>query len=238
MINGKSVLALVPARGGSKGLPRKNITPLGNKPLIAWTIEAALASAYIDRVVLSSEDDEIIQIAQAWGCEVPFIRPDELAHDETPGIAPVLHALSLLPGYDFLVLLQPTSPFRSAADIDACVELCAQGALSSVSVKEAASNPHWLYEVSENKRLLPFLSGGGAIARRQDLPPLVEPNGAVYVALTDWLLSTQTFFTEETVAYAMSPERSVDIDTGFDLALAEFLLTRRQPLEPVVQRLS
>lgn len=227
MINGKSVLAIVPARGGSKGLPRKNVQQLGNKPLIAWTIEAALASSFIDRVILSSEDEEIIRTARAWGCEVPFVRPSELAQDGTPGIDPVLHALAMLPGYDYIVLLQPTSPLRQTEDIDACIKLCAQGGAATVSVVEAKSNPFWMYTVNEENRLSPFLSDHGTYARRQDLPMLVVPNGAVYVARTDWLVGSQTFFSQETVAYPMPSERSIDIDTDLDLALAELMLTRR-----------
>nr|HPK54819.1 acylneuraminate cytidylyltransferase family protein [Smithellaceae bacterium] len=117
MIQGKTVLAIIPARGGSKGIPRKNITNLAGKPLIAWTIEEAKKSKYIDRLILSSEDNEIIQVAKEWGCEVPFIRPRELAEDDTLGIEPVLHALNTIKKkYDYVVLLQPTSPLRSVDD--------------------------------------------------------------------------------------------------------------------------
>ncbi|MEH2097772.1 acylneuraminate cytidylyltransferase family protein, partial [Nostoc sp.] len=121
MIHGKKVLAIIPARGGSKAVPRKNIREIGGKPLIAWTIEEAKKSQYIDRLILSSEDDEIISIAQKWGCEIAFKRPVELAQDDTPGIAPVLHALNQLPIYDYVVLLQPTSPLRQVIDIDGCI---------------------------------------------------------------------------------------------------------------------
>lgn len=228
MINGKSVLAIVPARGGSKGLPRKNIKLLGGKPLIAWTIEAALASLYIDRVILSSEDTEIIRTAEAWGCEIPFVRPSELAEDATPGIEPVLHALTEVPGYDFVVLLQPTSPLRLTQDIDACVELCAQEGGAVVSVVEAASNPYWMFTVNEENRLTSFLSSSEDYAQRQDLPKLVVPNGAVYAARTDWLLNSRAFLGPETVPYFMPRERSIDIDTEGDMVIAEFLLTRNQ----------
>src|ERR1039458_650454 len=118
MINDKTVLGVVPARGGSKGVPRKNIRMAAGKPLIAWTIEKALKSQYIDRLVLSSEDLEIMEVALRYGCDVPFRRPVELASDDTPGIAPVLHVLEKLPGYSYVALLQPTSPSRAAEDID------------------------------------------------------------------------------------------------------------------------
>jgi CMP-N,N'-diacetyllegionaminic acid synthase len=115
MINGKTILGIIPARGGSKGIPRKNLIIFGGKPLMAWTIEAGLQSHYIDRLILSSEDEEIIAVAREWGCEVPFIRPAELSRDDTPGIEPVIHAIKTLKtSYDYIILLQPTSPLRSA----------------------------------------------------------------------------------------------------------------------------
>src|SRR4051794_29098155 len=114
MIASRKVLGLITARGGSKGLPRKNILLLAGKPLIAWSIAAGKASRFIDRVVLSSEDAEIIEVAKAHGCDVPFVRPSELSRDETPSLDPVLHALDQLPDFDWLVLLQPTSPLRTA----------------------------------------------------------------------------------------------------------------------------
>ena len=124
MIDNKRVLAIIPARGGSKGVPRKNIRNLAGKPLIAWTIKEGKKSKYIDRLILSSEDSEIIEIAKAYGCDVPFVRPEELAKDNTSGVEPVLHAVSKLEGYDIVVLLQPTSPLRTVTDIDKCIEKC------------------------------------------------------------------------------------------------------------------
>lgn len=122
MINNKKILAIIPARGGSKGLPRKNIRELAGKPLIAWTIEAGRKSKYIDRLIVSSEDFEIIEVAKKYGAEIPFVRPKHLAEDESLGLDPVFHALRELPGYDIVVLLQPTSPLRLTEDIDACIE--------------------------------------------------------------------------------------------------------------------
>lgn len=122
MIDGKTVLAIIPARGGSKGVPRKNIRDVAGKPLIAWTIEAANQSLLVDRVVVSTDDQEIADTAVRWGAEVPFLRPIELAQDSTPGILPVIHMLTeILPHYDLVVLLQPTSPLRSVEDIDGAI---------------------------------------------------------------------------------------------------------------------
>jgi N-acylneuraminate cytidylyltransferase len=229
MIQGKKVLAVIPARGGSKGVPRKNIRNVAGKPLIAWTIEEAKKSAYIDRLVLSSEDMEIIEVARSLGCEVPFVRPLELAQDDTPGIEPVLHALSMLPGYDYIVLLQPTSPLRTVADIDSAVELCLHNkAKACVSVVVTEKDPHWMYILDDKSRLHPVLENGSTYTRRQDLPDIFAENGAIYIAEKEWLLQNRAFETSETIAYKMPRERSFDIDTDLDIILCETLLIMRR----------
>lgn len=224
MIEGRSVLAVIPARGGSKGLPRKNVADLGGKPLIAWTIEAARQSRYIDRLVLSSEDAEIRRVAQAWGCDVPFERPPALASDDAPGIAPVLHALAELPGYDYVLLLQPTSPLRASADIDGALDLCVQaGAPACVSVTSVDKSPYWMFRLGDAQRLAPIMETANMPLRRQDTEPLYQLNGAIYVARTDWLLESRAFVTSETVGYRMPKERSIDIDTPIDMRLCQWL---------------
>lgn len=224
MINGQSVLAIVPARGGSKGVPRKNLHPVGGKPLIAWTIEAAKHSRYIDKLVISSEDAEIISVAKALGCDAPFVRPAALARDDTPGIDPVLHALSILPGYWWVVLLQPTSPLRTANDIDECLETCIRAsAPSCVSVTEAAESPFWMYSLGEHSELLPVLTGQYGSTRRQDLPLVFVLNGAVYVARSEWLARHRTFVSSETLAFQMPADRSLDVDTALDLKVFELM---------------
>jgi CMP-N,N'-diacetyllegionaminic acid synthase len=225
MIDRKTVLAIIPARGGSKGIVRKNIREIAGKPLLAWSIEEAKKSKYIDRIVLTSEDEEIISVALNWGCEVPFIRPKELAMDDTPGMDPVIHAIKSLPDYDYIVLLQPTSPLRSIDDIDGCLELCiARNAKACVSVTEPDKSPYWMYLVNEG-RMTPFMNQEERILRRQDFPEVVALNGAVYVAESEWLLLNKTFVTNETFAYTMPKTRSIDIDTEFDLQMAEFILS-------------
>ncbi|ATW25676.1 cytidylyltransferase domain-containing protein [Candidatus Formimonas warabiya] len=222
MINNQKILGLIPARGGSKGVPRKNIRHVAGKPLIAWTIEEAKKSKYIDRLILSSEDEEIIKVAKTLGCEVPFVRPAELARDETPGIDPVLHALKFLPGYDYIVLLQPTSPLRSVLDIDGCLENCVfHNANACVSVSEVEKSPYWMYEIDANCCLKPIIKMEKPFTRRQDLPRVFALNGAVYVARIEWLLGKKSFLSEETTAFIMPRERSFDIDTKFDLRLVE-----------------
>ncbi|MCL6479774.1 MAG: acylneuraminate cytidylyltransferase family protein [Peptococcaceae bacterium] len=227
MIDGKSVLAVIPARGGSRGVPRKNIRMVAGKPLIAWTIEEAKKSLYIDRLVLSSEDEEIIAVARSWGCEAPFVRPPELAGDDTPGIEPVLHALKIIPGYDYVVVLQPTSPMRTAGDIDGCIEQCVrQGSGACVSVTEPDKSPYWMYVLGGGNRMKPLIAADINISRRQDLPRVYVLNGAVYVARCEWLLKTRTFLHEETTAFPMDKLNSIDIDNELDIRVCEMLLSK------------
>lgn len=218
------ILAIIPARGGSKGVPRKNLRELAGKPLIAWTIEEAKKSRHIERVILSSEDDEIIEVAKQYGCEVPFKRPIELAQDDTPGIEPVLHAIEQCPGYDYVVLLQPTSPLRTVEDIDGCIEkLLSIGGDFCVSVTEPEKSPYWMYTL-ENDKMVPLLAQDRLITRRQDLTKCYVLNGAVYVAQVKKLVERKSFLVDDTLAYIMKPEHSLDIDTLVDLKICEGLL--------------
>ena len=226
MIREKTVLAIIPARGGSKGVPRKNIRMVAGKPLIAWTIDEAKKSIYIDRLVISSDDEEIIRVAREFGCEAPFIRPSELAQDDTPGIEPVLHALKQLPGYDYVVLLQPTSPMRKVVDIDGCIKKCSyDNHRAVVSVAESAKSPYWMYTIDTGSHIVPILPAPEEFERRQALPITYALNGAVYVAEIGWLRNSKTFVQAETGAYIMPKTRSIDIDLEQDIVLCDFLLT-------------
>lgn len=221
------IFALISARGGSKGIPRKNIRRIAGKPLIAWTIEAALSSRMLDAVVVSTDDEEIAEVARRWGAQVPFLRPTYLAQDDSPGIDPVLHAINHLPGFDAVILLQPTSPLRTTEDIDVCVGLARDmQAPSVVSVSEPVKHPYWMYRLGADQRLQTLIDVP-PISRRQELPPVYALNGALYYARSDWLKQHRTFVTAETVAYVMPPERSVDLDTLLDWKLAEILLKER-----------
>jgi CMP-N-acetylneuraminic acid synthetase len=227
MFNSNKILAVIPARGGSKGVPRKNIRDLGGKPLIAWTIEAAKKSKYLDRIILSSEDEEIITVAQSYGCEVPFVRPLELAQDDTPGIDVVLHAINQCPGFTHVMLLQPTSPFRSHNDIDAIVEdFFANDFKCSVSVTNTDKHPYWMFKMNENKTLVPFFEGDTP-ATRQSLPPAYVLNGALYLADIKYLSESKSFLTSQTTAFVMSNENSLDIDTEIDFEISNYLITRK-----------
>ena len=226
MLGDKSVLAVIAARGGSKGLPGKNLADAGGKPVIAWSIEGAKQSRYIDRLILSSDDSDIIDTAKSWGCEAPFVRPKELARDAARIEDALIHALDSLDAqYNYLVLLQATSPLRAAEDIDLCLEMCRDtGAPACVSVTLPNKSPYWMYRVSSDGRMQRLLDDSFEQSRRQDLPAIYGLNGAVYVAEVPWFRKHRGFVGPETRAHVMPPERSVDIDERRDLLLVRALL--------------
>ena len=224
------VLGLIPARGGSKGVPRKNVRPLGGKPLLQWTAEAALAAKSLARVVLSTEDEEIAAVGRRCGVDVPFMRPTELAADDTPTLPVVQHALGALAArgdrYDAVCLLQPTSPFRIAGDIDGCVELLASsGADSVVSVLPvpAEYNPHWVYFGAPNGAIRLSTGEAQPIPRRQALPAAWHREGSVYVTRRDVVMGG-SLYGERTVGYVVDGARSVNIDSPSDWTLAQTML--------------
>ena len=223
MIGNRSVLAVITARGGSKGVPGKNIKNLAGKPLIAWTIQAAAASKLIDRVLVSTDDPEISKVVRSYGVEVPTLRPSKMATDSAPVIPALLHmAEAARDIYDYLVLLQPTSPLRLPTDIDGAIALCDEkGAPACVSVC-CSQKPFWSYRIGQNGNLEPLFPE--ARSQRQELPPVYQPNGAVYVARLDWLKSTGDFYSTQTIAFIMPEERSVDIDTRSDFLLADVMM--------------
>lgn len=222
------LLALIPARGGSKGIPHKNIRNFCGKPLLQWAIDAALDSKFVDLVVVSTDDNQIAEIAKAGGAEVPFLRPAELAGDTVPGIAPVIHALEEMPQVSDILLLQPTSPLRSSFDLDAIVELRAQTEKeSAVSVTLTNKHPAWMYTLEMEGRMKPLVLNRQDITFcRQQLPEVYVLNGALYLASRDFVLREQSLISDDTIGYVMPPERSVDIDTPLDWQWAEFLMTQ------------
>ncbi len=227
MYKNNKILGIIPARGGSKGVPRKNLRLLAGRPLIAWTIEAAKGSSLLDRVILSSEDDEIMETARRHGLEVPFKRPPELARDDTPGILPVLHALEMLSSenYTHVVLLQPTSPMRNSEDIDGAIRLCIdRAAPACLGVCEAPHPPWWMFGMDADRKLSPLMAAKDIPLRRQDAPKAYQLNGAIYVAEIGFIKSSKGFIGPESLGYAMPGERSLDIDSELDILLAESLL--------------
>lgn len=214
-------LGIIPARAGSKGLPGKNLREFAGKPLIVHTIEAALESR-LDRVVVSTDDEGIAAVAIAAGADVPFLRPGHLATDEATTLDVVLHVIDQLGlvETDSICLLQPTSPLRSAADIDRTLEMADDQQTPVVSVTEFSKPLAWAYRVEAGVLVKAF---EGASSRRQDAPPLYFPNGAIYVLTVQTLRQHGTFIPPRTQPYVMESQRSVDIDTALDFAIAEFL---------------
>jgi CMP-N-acetylneuraminic acid synthetase len=227
------VLGLIPARGGSKGVPRKNIRLLGGKPLLQWTAEAALGAKCLARVVLSTEDEEIAAVGRDCGLDVPFMRPMELADDATPTLPVVQHALRTLEAsgetFDAVCLLQPTSPFRSTGDIEACVALLAStGAASVVTVLPvpAEHNPHWVYFADPNGELRLSTGEAQPIPRRQSLPPAWHREGSVYVTRSAVVLEG-SLYGAPTLGYAVDASKSVNIDDMEDFERAGRMVRRR-----------
>jgi CMP-N-acetylneuraminic acid synthetase len=219
------VLAVITARGGSKGLPRKNVLRLAGRPLIAWTVAAAIAARSVGRIVVSTDDSEIAEAARAAGAETPFLRPAELATDTAGTIDVLRHAVGECPGFDHVLLLQPTSPLRTAEDIDAAfLRLQESGAPSCVSVCEVHESPWLMYRHDADGRLRRLLPEPATGLRRQDLPSIYRLNGAIYLARTDWFIASGRLLSPDTVGFVMPTERSVDIDTLADFERAERLL--------------
>ena len=231
------ILGIIPARGGSKGIPRKNIRPLCGKPLLQYTAEAARAAKRLSRVILSTEDEEIAVLGRCCGVEVPFLRPQELAADATPTLPVIQHAVEWLERhgehFDAVCLLEPTSPFRQPGTIDACIDLLAQtGADSVVTVLPVPPeyNPHWVY-FRDDQGLLRLSTGEDApISRRQLLPPAFHREGSVYVTRRDVLMEKNSLYGSKVAGYPMHPSRSVNIDTMADWERAEAFLASSAPV--------
>jgi CMP-N-acetylneuraminic acid synthetase len=228
MIKGLKVLAIIPARGGSKGIPRKNLKSVGGKSLLAWTSDEAKHSKYIDRLVLSSEDPEIINESKKIGLDVPFVRPTDLAMDTTPGVDPVIHAIQMLPGYDIIILLQLTSPLRTVEDIDGALELMVEkNAPALVSVTEANKSPYWMVSITDDGLMKPVINTDLPITRRQDLPKAYSLNGAIFISKPDFLIEKKTYLTPETQVFVMPQNRSIDLDTELDFKILDILLREK-----------
>ena len=224
MINDKTVLAIIPARGGSKRLPRKNVLPFAGKPLIVWTIEAGLKSRYIDKVIVTSDDDEIQKISLEAGSKI-IKRPHKLAKDNTNLNNVIKHAINIFEEqYDIVMVLQPTSPLRKAEDIDHALEIMDQvKAPAVISVCKANKPLNWHFSVQANGTLKHILQNK-IISDREEYESTYIPNGALYISKTEYFKSTNTFYNDLTIAYIMSQEKSVDIDSQFDFAIAETLI--------------
>jgi N-acylneuraminate cytidylyltransferase/CMP-N,N'-diacetyllegionaminic acid synthase len=234
MINGKSVLGIIPARGGSKRILGKNIRLLCNKPLITWTIEAAIESKYIDRLIVSTDSEKIKEICLKWDAEVPFLRPTHLSTDDASAEEVILHTLKWLrtndkEGYDFLILLQPTSPLRTEKQVDDSIEQFFNDpyASSLVSVSEFDRKFDQMKVIHDERYIENFNLPIYAEKGLKKCPKIYYLNGAIYLTRVPLFMEERSFYSGRTAYYLMDSESSIDIDTQFDLAFAEFLLSRR-----------
>lgn len=229
------ILAVIPARGGSKGVPRKNVRLVGGKPLIAYTIEPALAvKEKFHRIIVSTDDSEIAQIAQEFGAEVPFLRPPELAGDRVPMVPVLQHAVRTVEEMDgvrldWVLLLQPTCPFRSPVDIQAALELAFAGGCDSVIsvVRVFAHHPILMKKIEDNQ-LVPFMIEEVEGTRRQDYsPPAYMRNGCIYLTRRDVLIEQNSIWGKVIRPYVMPEDRSVNVDSELDMKLVEILMQER-----------
>jgi CMP-N,N'-diacetyllegionaminic acid synthase len=225
------VLFLIPARGGSKGLPGKNKILFGGKPLLAWSIEAAQNSMVKGDVIVSTDDEEIAALAKEFGAEIPFMRPKHLSTDDASAMHVIFHVLDEQEKrgfqYDVVVLLQPTSPLRSSADIQNGISLISDHIDAVVGVSVCEHHPFWTNTLPENNMMGSFLRDEVKDKQRQQLPVYYQINGALYIGKVDYIRENKVFPGEKTKAYIMPAERSVDIDTEKDLALALYYLNKK-----------
>ncbi len=234
-MNNFTPLYIIPARGGSKGIPRKNIKPLAGHPLIGYSIDVALSLASPDRICLSTDDEEIADVARSLGLDVPYMRPAELATDTAGSREVIIDAMDFYEArggrFDCVVLLQPTSPLRTVDDVQRCLDRYTHDIDMVVSVKEAACNPYYNCFETDADGYLHVSKGDGLYTRRQDAPPAWEYNGAVYVINPDSIRCMPLGAFPRRVAVEMPRSRSIDLDTPMDWLIAETLLNSN-PLQP------
>lgn len=228
MYKNKKILAIIPARGGSKGIPHKNIMKICKKPLIAYSIEAAKESKYIDYILVSTDDTCIKEVSLSYGAKVPFLRPDEISTDRAKSIDVVLHGIDYLKehneNFDYVILIQPTSPLRTSDDIDTAIESVIEANKDSlISVCECSENPI-LMRTIEKEKLKPVLEFNGDNLRRQELPTFYVFNGAIYINKVDMLQNKKQFVDENTMPFIMDSKKSIDIDNMIDAKIAEMIL--------------
>lgn len=229
-----NVLGLIPARGGSRGLPKKNILTLVGKPLIAWTIDVAKNSKLITKVVVTTDDPEIAAVSKEWGAEVPFLRPGDIAKDSSPTFEAIHHALTFFEqsgeSFDVVALLEPTSPLRKQTDIDdALKQLLSKFAEVDgiISVGEIHLENPYVCKVIENGFIAPLMTGSHKISRRQDYPKVFFPYGVLYAAKTKVLLKEKTFYTSKVLPYFIERWQNYEIDDLYDLICVESILNHR-----------
>lgn len=228
MYKDKTFLAIIPARGGSKRLPRKNILDLCGKPLIAWSIEAGLKSKYIDKVIVSSDDKEILDISIKFGADI-VKRPKDLASDTSTTFDAIKHSIDNLEHYDYIVLLQPTSPLRSEKHIDEAIEfLVDKKADFIISVCKCDHSPLWSNVLPKDLRFDNFIDKKNINIRSQDLPEFYRLNGSIFIGDTNKLLLNKSFYgAENSFAFIMPQIYSTDIDTELDFEISKIIINKK-----------
>jgi len=238
MYRGKKILALIPARGGSKRLPNKNILKLSNKPLIGWTIEAAKKSKYIDQIFISTDSPEIKDVAESFDCNVPYLRSKSLSTDSSTTLDVAIDVIHKFRKdqvfFDYLILLQPTSPLRKESHIDEAIEVFFEKKANSIiSVSLAEHSSYWVNTIPKDGSMTNFLRKEFQNKRRQDLPKEYRLNGAIYLISIESLIHEKSFFTKEkSYAYIMEFENSIDIDSVYDFELAQIILKSQNKKPP------
>ncbi len=232
MIDGKTVLSVIPARGGSKGLPKKNILPLAGKPLIGWSIEAAKKSKYIDKLIVSTDDVEIANVAKSYDCEVPFLRPNDFALDDSPSSEVIIHSIDFFEKmgliFDYIVLLEPTSPLRETSDIDKAIEILHSNidlADSIVGVsKVEATHPAFDLRINDKGLIEPYLGGSFSLFRRQEIESLYYFEGSLYISDTQVYLKEKNFYHDRTMPFILPRWKAIEIDEYIDMIVAEAII--------------
>lgn len=232
MYRDKKFLAVIPARGGSKGLPGKNIKDLCGKPLIAYTIETALNSKVFDKVIVSTDSLEIAKTAEKYGAEIPFLRPVELATDTADSMDVLIHAMNYLKDigeeFDYIVKLQPTSPLRTVEDIQKSIELLFEkGADSIISISECQHHPLWCNTLTSDLRMNNFIKEEIKNKNRQELPVYYQINGLIFLSSIEVLLKTREWYGKNSYAYISKSENAIDIDNMIDFNIVKSIIEDR-----------
>lgn len=230
MYQNKKVLAMIPARGGSKGLPGKNIKELCGKPVIAWSIDAAKSSKYVDTLMVSTDNDEIANISRAYGADVPFMRPDYLASDTATSYDAIEHTLDYYKnGYDYLVLLEPTSPLRTSEDIDKAIEqLFSSDADSIVGIsKTEDQNPAFLIKLNSDNFIIGYEDEKMTVKRRQEIENVYFFEGTVYISDINTLREKKSFYHDTTIGYEVPKYKSLEIDDIYDFVMVEAIMKHK-----------
>ena len=234
MYKNKNVLAVIPARGGSKGLPGKNIRPLLNKPLIAWSINQAQASNYVDEIFVSTDSREIADVAEKYGVKVPDLRPDELSNDTASSMDVILTTIDTLEkqgkAFDIVIMVEPTSPLRESTDIDKSIEMIVDtpDAESTVGICEVEGcHPDFLVELNNNF-LVPYVNKDFTVKRRQDITPMFFFEGTVYTSFVDSIKNRKNFYHEKTIGYVVPKWKCFEVDDISDFVIIEAILKARQ----------